>query len=196
MAGQIPSFLSGSKLEIRIGTAQIAYAQNLAFTDDMQVQPVGGIGSYSYHALEPTGYLGRGSMTLTHYSDRVRNALLAAGGGANDTMLPGNLKATGVNQTEADGNSMLRAEYFSPVRLLTSQSFDIVVYERGVDPAAGVPTNGDLLKNTILYTLRNCRLATYNIGFTPGSMVNETVSFMCTSISDHRAEELNKDGEI
>lgn len=188
MAGQLPSFLSSSQLQVRIGAAQIAYAQNLSFSDDMQVQPVGGIGGYSFHQLEPTGYLGRGSMTITHYSDAVLNALNSA----SQNNLPDNIKGSD-GSVEADGNSFLRSEYFNPVRLMISQSFDIDVYERGYDAGAErpAPTNG----GSIVYTLRNCRLTNYNIGFTPGSLVNENISFLCTSILDHRSEEINKDQE-
>ena len=191
--GLLPSFLSGARLSIRIGDAQIAYAQNLSFNDDMQVADVFGLGSHNAKALEPTGYIARGSMTITHYSDKVRNALVAAAGGGTTgtSVLPPDLQgSTPAPNKKHDGNSFLRGEYFNPARLLISQSFNIEVYERNQLPDGGVNNFG-----TITYILNNCRLANYNIGFSPGSLVQETVSFICTSITDTKSEDGDKEQE-
>ena len=187
MSGKIPSFSSGSKLAIRIGNANFAYAQNLSFTDDMAVQAVGGIGAFSYHALEPTGYIGRGSMTITHYSDKILKVLKEA----STKNVPDNLKNTNYNNPEADGNSFLRAEYFNPVRLLISTTFDIDVYERraqGTTPADYRIES--YLDGAFTYRMKDCRFTSYSIGFAPGSLVNESVTFICTSIIDRGSEEI------
>lgn len=175
---QVPSFLSGSRLTIRINQDVVAYAQNLTFSDDMRVMPVGGIGAYSFHTLEPTDYIGRGSMSITHYSSKVYDILKAQGAGAS---LPENLKSTAAS-TDGDGNSMLRDMFFNPINLITSVSFTIDVHERD--------RSEDSFNNLsrVIYRLKNCRLSTYSIGFSPGSMVSENVSFLCTSVEDTRSE--------
>lgn len=180
MAGQLPSFLNGSRLEIRIGSASFAYCQALSFSDDMTVQPVGGMGSFNYHALEPTDYAARGSIVITQYSDAVLSALK----GISPSLVPANVQGSAASGNGgADGNSLLKAEYFSPIRLLTSLSFDINVYER--NPSAA---NGSSFTGNIVYQMINARFGSYNMGFSPGSMVNESLSFVCTSIQDYRSE--------
>ena len=181
---QVPSFLSGSRLTIRINQDVVAYAQNLTFSDDMRVMPVGGIGAYSFHTLEPTDYIGRGSMSITHYSSKVYDILKAQGSGAS---LPENLQSTAASE-DGDGNSLLRDMFFNPINLITSVSFTIDVHERDrID-------NSNPFQNLsrVIYRLKNCRLSTYSIGFSPGSMVSENVSFLCTSVEDTR-NELEKD---
>lgn len=179
---QVPSFLSGSRLTIRINQDVVAYAQNLTFSDDMRVMPVGGIGAYSFHTLEPTDYIGRGSMSITHYSDKVLKVLKSQ----NDlSTLPDNLKNTST-PADGDGNSFLRQNFFNPINLITSLSFTIDVHER--DRTAGVTTGEFNNLSRVIYRLKNCRLSTYSIGFSPGSMVTENVSFLCTSVEDTRNE--------
>ena len=194
MAGFIPSFLSAAKCMIRIGDKTIAYAQNISISDDMSVIPVGMIGAYGMQALEPSNYIARGSMTITHYSDLVLGQLNAASDKKEDNM-PTNLKGKFIDGGPTDGNSLLSREHFSPVNLLLSRTFDLDFYEKspndiiatGADKGKVVFTEG-----VILYRLQNVRMTTYNIGFTPGSLVNETVGFMATGLLDSRAGEINK----
>jgi len=204
MSGRIPSFLSSSKLVIKIGQSTLAYATSLTFSDDMTNVPVGGIGSYNYHTNEPVGYLARGSMVITQYSDKVYNQLKAinnpAAGvtAANKAALPDNLRADKQNSEVRDGNSMLIQEYFSPVALLTQRTFDIEVYERDAngglqDLNGNGPINeatGQIQDNGVgaLYILKDCRMTSYNLSFTPGQLLSEAVSFLCLSVLDSQAE--------
>jgi hypothetical protein len=189
MANQIPSFLSGSKCIIKMGTRTVAFAQNISFSDDMSVVPVGQIGSNDYKSLEPTGYLARGSMTITHYSDHVVNAV--------NTLRP-NSAPTDLftNSPGSDGNSLMNQEGFSPAHMLLSRDFDIEVYERSLDDANGA-TPGNTLKvlktGALIYVIKGARFNNYNISFSPGSLVNESVSFLARGIYDSRAGEVNKD---
>jgi len=182
MAGQLPSFLSGSTLEIRIGSATFAYAQALSFSDDMTITPVGGIGSYNYHALEPTDYAARGSIVITAYSDKVLSALKTV----SSNLVPANVRdAKAQGNNGGDGNSLLKADYFSPVMLLTSLSFDIHVYGRKPVVAGTSVTNQT---GNIIYSMQNARFGSYGFGFTPGSLLSESLSFVCTAIVDYRSE--------
>lgn len=194
MAGFIPSFLNGSKVAIRIGTKVIAFAQNVSISDDMQVQPVGGIGSYSYQSLEPTGYMARGSLTLTHYSNLVLNAL-----NANSHNIPASLQtvaADAASNSAADGNSLLMAEFFSPARLLLSRSVDLDFYERQPSAIDTIQDFGfagaDGTGISPIYRLQNVRFTNYSIGFTPGSLVQESYQFLATGLLDSRAGEIEK----
>lgn len=192
MSGMLPSFLAGAALEIRMGSTVLAYAQNCAWTDDMTTAPVGGIGSYSQHALEPLAYIGRGSMTLTHYSTQVFNAIQA--GLSDKNWAPSNMDASAPlpatsqnNIAYRDGNSLLGDNFFNPVSMLVSRTFDINVYEKVPN---GRDANGKLTYATSnqIYTLVDCRMTNLSMTFTPGTLVNQVVSFLCRSVIDLSAE--------
>lgn len=185
MAGTVPSFFNASKAAIKIGDEFFAYMENFSFSDDMSVQPMRGIGTYNPQTLEPTNYIGRWSATISIYSEQVRVALgnIENAGAILPSNIKGNstdLNANGIGTTGV-GNSMLRGNLYNPVRLLTSLSFTISVFERETD-AAGVTTPA-----TEIYNLSDCRAATYAISFTPGQVVRETVTGLCTSIIDKRS---------
>lgn len=176
MSGLLPSFLSSAQLEIRIGATVLAYCQNLSFTDDMATVPVGGIGSYTMHALEPVGYMGRGSMTITHYSKAVLERI----GNAGANTVPANIK------TKDTDNSLLRSEFFNPIQLIISRTFDINVYERAV-------SNEQVVSGMrLVYQLQDCRMTNLSLTFTPGSLINQTVSFLCMGLADLTSEDVGK----
>jgi len=182
MAGMLPSFLSSAMLEIRTGDTVLAFAQNLSFTDDMTNVPIGGIGSYSYSALEPTDYNARGSMSITHYSSAVLDVLKTVPGA-----LPANVPVN--SATGRDGNSLLLGQYFNPIQLISSLTFDINIYERGISytgqPIVGAASNPP----GPIYTLKDCRLANLSLTFTPGTLIQQVASFMCLYVIDHTSED-------
>lgn len=180
MAGILPSFVSSSQLEIRIGETVLAYCQSLSWTDDMTTAAVGGIGSYSFHNLEPLAYIGRGSMVVTHYSKKIFDVLKNVPGA-----LPENVRDTAGNETR-DGNSLLVSEFFNPVNLLLSRTFDIKIYERSMDR---VGTELVSAPSRIIYTLKDCRMTNLSLTFAPATLLNQVVSFLCLSVIDHTAED-------
>lgn len=170
MAGRLPSFSSGSNLAIYIGNSLVAYGSNLSFVDDVSHAAVGGIGSYSYDALEPTQYAARGNFSLMRYSNLSRDAILSMPEAIRGAA-PARSNSVGSGR---DGNSLLAPESFNPTQLVGSQSFDIKVYERKNDGTVG----------DVIYTIRDCRLTGYSIGFAPGSLVSENISFICILVED------------
>lgn len=203
MSGLIPSFLNGSRCVIKIGGKEIAYTQNLSISDDMSLTPVGGIGAYNYQANEPTGYMIRGSMSITNYSDIALNANKTAlnavdGNGGALSFQGGNpVKAAQSDSVPSskgsDGNSLLDINFFSPAALILSASVDIEIYER---VATGVNANKGGYSTSVggtgspIYTISGVRLGNYSFNFSVGSLVTENVSFMGTSFIDHRAEKM------
>lgn len=172
MAGIVSSFVNGSQLEIQLGDRVLAYAQGLSFNEDMTVVPVGGIGSHSHHALEPTQYIASGSMIVTRYSDKI---LGADGKPIPDIQKPGVKAPKGVKR---DGNSLLISSQFSPHTLIYAPTVDIKVFSR----TSGSQDNKD---KELLYTLRDCRFTGYSFSFTPGSLMQEVVTFLCIEVEDH-----------
>lgn len=196
MSGRIPSFLSSSKLVIKIGDSTLAYATSLTFSDDMTNIPVGGIGSFNYHTNEPVGYLARGSLVITQYSDKVYNRIRTI----DKAHLPDNLQSQKQNSEVRDGNSLLIKEYFNPVDLMVQRTFDIEVYERNTAGIADLngtgplDSNGNVIENGVgaLYILKDCRMTSYNLSFTPGQLLGEAVSFLCLSVIDSQSETASK----
>lgn len=170
MAGLLPSFQSGSNLYIYIGNVLVAYGTNLQISRDMTNVGVGGIGSYSYDAIEPTAYAARGSFSVTRFSKLALDAVNAKTASPAATA-PGRSGAI----AGADGNSMLHPAQFNPINLLISKTFDIKVFER--NSVTGATGN-------LAYTAKDCRMNGYSIGFTPGSLVAENISFRCLRIVD------------
>jgi hypothetical protein len=173
MAGLLPSFQSGSNLYIYIGDILIAYGTNLNLSRDMTNVGVGGIGSYSYDAIEPTAYAARGSFSVTRYSSLAKDAITAK------TVAPaGTLPGRSASLPQTDGNSMLHPSQFNPINLIVSKTFDIKVFERNSQTGA---------TGNLIYTAKDCRMNGYSIGFTPGSLVTENISFRCLRIEDAQA---------
>lgn len=176
MAGLLPSFASGSNLALYIGNLRVAYGSNITFTDDVSHAAVGGIGSYSYDSLEPTQYLARGSFSIVRYSTEAVNAINAKTAGTQGRTAT---RSNGFTNPNTDGNSMLHPSQFNPTALLLSKTFDIKIFERN---------NSDNSQMSRIFTLQDCRLTGYSIGFTPGSLVSENLSFICILAKDHLAE--------
>jgi len=186
MAGQLPSFLSGSNVEIVIGGVTVAFARNFNYTRNMNRVSVQSIGSYSTQALEPTMFSASGSLTLTRYSSKVMSG--GSGGfnrttNANKRTLPEQLRRAPVADASGlrDGNSIIDAVSFNPRKTLISSTFDIAVYERGVDPATGEHTTAG---QNLLYTMKDCRLTSFSFSFAVGSLLEENTTFVCRTIID------------
>jgi len=176
MAGLLPSFQSGSNLQIYIGNVLVAYATSVSFSRDMSDTGIGGIGSYSYDAIEPLMYAARGTFSLTRYSNEAIAATKLAGGPA-DGLKPSRATESNLAASGVDGNSMLHPSQFNPTLLIVSKTFDIKVFER--NSVNG--TTGNLVQ-----TLKDCRLTGYSMGFTPGSVISENLSFRCLRIIDNQ----------
>jgi hypothetical protein len=185
MSGILPSFASGSNLVIRLGKFPLAYATNLTFTDDVASGAIGGIGSYSYDGIEPLQYAARGAMSITRYTREALNAIKQTGNGgtsqasrrANDKdryVTSKTLGNTIVDPNDGEGNSLLTSTSFNPFTMMVSRTFDIEVYER----------KSSTEYSRLVFVCKDCRLTSYSMSFTPGSLVAEQVGFIATRIED------------
>ena len=178
MAGKLSSFMSGAQLVIRIGSVQLAYCQGISFSDNMTNVPVGGIGSYSFHAIEPVQYIGQGSLVITRYSTKLFDAAKKLSS-ANDKALPANLQGSGQSPNR-DGNSLLDGVQFNPSVLLLSATVDIDVYSRADDQKTA---------SVLVYKLEDCRFTNYAFSFTPGTIVQENLTFICRGVIDQTIQQ-------
>lgn len=187
MANQLPSFLSGAQLIIKLGNRNIAYAQALSFSHNVNLMPVGGIGSYGYHAIEPGQYSAQGSLVITRYSrELVENKKKVA-----KSYVPNPTKEDPTEKVAGKvvhgSNTLLLSRHFNPAMLLLSQTFDIAVYiRRHADGAASVVARERArLTGPLMYTIKGCRCTSYSTGLNPGSLMTETMSFVAMQVVDH-----------
>lgn len=186
MANLIPSFANGSALKIVVDGVTIAYATNLSFSDDVTHAGVGGVGSYSYDALEPVQYAARGGFSVTHYSKAAMTAVKAgntAGLTASTTSQAPARSGDKDSLNGGDGNSFLVANSFNPINLLTSRTFDIQVFQGAADATTGVRSPA---KDSLVFTCKDCRLTSYGLSFTPGTLVAEQIGFICIKVIDEQ----------
>lgn len=199
MAGLQSKFLNGAELEIQIvdpdyGTFTLAYAQAVSFSHNMRNAPIGGIGSYGQHTLEPLQYSAQGSLVITRYSEAAKTK-------ATNAHLPANLRGS-TNSKWASGNGLLHRSHFNPVRLLISKTFDIVVHTHTVAiptfkedgntskevKEADAKAIADAVKKyneSRVYELYDCRMTNFSFNLTTGALLNETVSFVCRGVKDY-----------
>ena len=179
MANKLASFMSGAQLVIYIGGKKVAFAQGLSFQESMDNVPVGGVGSFSYHAIEPLRYSASGSLSITRWSSKLTDFIKSAFGAVGSTPSP----ISGANKIGArDGNSLLDGVQFNPVKLLSSATFDIVVYSKVKDASGALLPVANL---KAAYKLENCRLSGYSFGFSPATLLQEGVTFICTRVVDY-----------
>jgi hypothetical protein len=177
MAGQIPSFLTGANLVIRIGDIRVAFAQSLSFQRNVAHTAVMGVGAYDVLALEPTSFAASGSMQILRWTDDM----LEKRKNDRDT-LPENMAST-ASKPDLVGNSIVSDTAFNPQKLLLSTTFDIEVYEKKADEAQ--------VEGTLLFVLKDCRIQNYNFNFVPGELLVENVSFLCRRIEDRIAKAID-----
>jgi hypothetical protein len=153
----------------------MAYGSNLSFSDDVTTAPIGGIGGYSFDALEPMQYIARGNFSLMRYGKDAHGRITSL----DNSLVPS--RASGADSVPYEGNSMLLPSQFNPVQLLLSSTFDIDVFERQGTSAAAE------LKHA--FKIQNCRMTTYALAFNPGSLVAENIGFMCIRVRDKIVDE-------
>ena len=187
MASKLASFMSGAQLVIYIGGVKAAFAQGISFQESMDNVPVGGIGSFSYHAIEPLRYSASGSITITRWSKKLADSIKASAAKDTPTPQPGvprPIQNAGALDNR-DGNSLLDGVAFNPVKLLASSTFDIHVYSKLPDATGSTEQFSQM---DPVYTLKDCRMSGYSFGFNPASLLQEGVTFICTSVSDEQAQ--------
>lgn len=180
MAGKIAPFMDGSQLLIMVDGRKVAFCESISFNDNMQVQTTFGIGSYGPHTVEPLSYSASGSMRILRYTTE---AIDGSGQTADKLNIPSASSRTANvgSGRGADGNSMLWANSFSPLRMLLETTFDIQVWSR-------IPQADGSEKKVLSYILNDCLVQSIGIGFSPGALVSENVSFTCLKITDQRAQ--------
>ena len=124
MADKRAGFVTGANAKIKIGTQTIAYATNVGYDISVQTIPIEGIGRYEVWSNEPVSFMCSGSLAIIRYTKRASNSSI------NNVAANGN----SLDQITGANNSHL-GQHLSPGALLASETFDLVIYEKGKDDA-------------------------------------------------------------
>lgn len=184
MAGQLPSFLSGSNVIIRIGEYNLAYCQDLRFSRSVGHVPVRGIGSYGTLALEPVDFAVNGSLVITRWT--------GIGNATDTTTAPDGIAGMANESLKQRGNSLFTRSTFNPATMILSATFDIYVYPKGIPvltAEGAINTQAHTVStesnSNYLYQIKDCRLTNYSFSFFPGQLLNENATFVGRTVIDN-----------
>ena len=137
MANQLPKFLSGAQLVIKLrnvlgqnGNTQdmvLAYATNLSFQQNMATTGVQVIGAFANQSIEPLGYTASGALSVVNYVDTGKNTNLHPAESAQQVKTKSSLITEAQINAPGSSNSMLHRTQFMPRQMLFAKTFDIDV---------------------------------------------------------------------
>jgi hypothetical protein len=119
MAGIKPGFVTGANAKIQIGTKTLAYATNVSYDVNVITVPIEGIGRYEVWSNEPVAFQVNGSLSIVRYTKRGADAEipLASPNGNSLDQIP-------------TGETTTLAGHLSPGDILTSETFDMTLYDK------------------------------------------------------------------
>jgi hypothetical protein len=125
MAQMKPGFITGANAKIKMFGKTIAYCADVAYNITVQTIPIESMGKYEVHSNEPVAYSVDGSFSIIRYTKRASSG---TEGGKIADVASG--KGNDPSQIEA-GSSGKASEHLNPAKLLTSQTFDLEIHEKG-----------------------------------------------------------------
>lgn len=167
MAGIKPALITGSNAKIQIDGKTIAYATDIQYSVDTAVIPVEVMGRYEVVTNEPIATSVAGSFTVVRYSSAVK-----------DSGLP-NASATGNGVGNLAGN-MKNA--FNPGQMLSTQTVDIIIYQKKKESATAAGDVQEVLKIT------DCRLTRLSGSINKRGILTEGYSFVGVLFDDDSFE--------
>lgn len=161
MAGVKPGLITGSNAKIQIGGKTIAYATDIQYSVDTAVIPVEVMGRYEVLTNEPIATSVAGSFTVVRYSSLAKDLSGAAATGNG----VGNL-----------GQGMANA--FNPGQMLSTQTVDIVIFQKTKESAAAAADVQEIVRIT------DCRLTRLSGSINKRGILTEGYSFVGVLFDD------------
>lgn len=217
MSSQLPFFMSGPRLVIKMDGQILAFAVGLDISVSRNVQTIYQFGQVGPVANQATLYNGvTGSMQIIKLADvQARQAKSAGPAKANyqgnekpngsiglPTTADGNVTAgstqnvsAGIQSTTNLDNSALNytsnmQRQLDPAQVLLSSTFDIEVWQSY--PNTVTITNNKPVANGYKtlkhFTIANCRLNSRGTSISPGSLTSESVGFVGTLLVSERRD--------
>jgi hypothetical protein len=118
MANQVPTFITGANAKISVDGVTFAYASDVSYQVVVDTIPIETMGRYEAVTNEPVNYTVTGDLSVVRYTSLANNTAETASSKGNGL---GNVTGTsGENQSYQ----------FDPGNMLTSSSWDLVVYQK------------------------------------------------------------------
>ncbi len=169
MASKIPSFVTGATAKIKAGGLTFAYAQDVSYRVNVDTIPIETMGRYETVSNEPVNYSVAGELSIVRYTAIAKN-----------NNMPG---------TNAGGNGLGKANWvtggngadmFNPGTLITSQTFDLAVFQK---TAAGVDGAISPAVNTVI-VITDCRFNNKSAGLNKRGILVDRLAFVGILASD------------
>jgi hypothetical protein len=159
-----PGMVTGANAVIKIGNTTMAYSYDVNYTIDIPHLPIEVMNKYENITNEPVGYYISGSFTILRYTIAAKNANLTE----QDSNSP--------QKWTTGDNKMPLQNQLNPGKILSSQTVDIVLYQRYYDGSQ--ETSVEFLK------LKNCRLTNRSASVNKNSHMTERFDFVGELASD------------
>lgn len=118
MANQVPTFITGANAKITVDGVTFAYASDVSYQVVVDTIPIETMGRYEAVTNEPVNYTVTGDLSVVRYTSL-----------ANNTAETSSSKGNGLgNVTGTSGET--QSFQFDPGNMLTSSSWDLVVYQK------------------------------------------------------------------
>lgn len=163
MASKVPSFVTGATAKIKAGGLTFAYAQDVAYRVNVDTIPIETMGRYEAVSNEPVNYTVAGELSIVRYTAIAKN-----------NNMPG---------TNAGGNGLGRANWvtggngsdqFNPGNLITSQTFDLAVFQK---TANGVNGAVDASIGQVI-NITDCRFNNKSAGLNKRGILVDRLTFV------------------
>lgn len=184
MANQVPTFITGANAKITVDGVTFAYASDVSYQVVVDTIPIETMGRYEAVTNEPVNYTVTGDLSVVRYTSL-----------ANKTAETGSSKGNGLgNVTGTSGET--QSFQFDPGNMLTSSSWDLVVYQKyatgagltgtsaiasGVADAAAIATGVSQLG---VIKIADCRFNRKSAGISKRGILVDRLSFVGILASD------------
>ena len=168
MSGMIPSFVTGANSKVCIGPNTVAYAQDTSYNVTVSTIPIETMGRYEVVSNEPIAYFVDGTLSIIRYTKGSQTLLSTAQKALDKTNPAGN----GVGTIPT--GTVTAADMFDPANLPASQTFDLVIYRKGQNPA----------NPEMFITIHDCRFTRKGAALTKRGIWVEQFAFNAILLDD------------
>jgi hypothetical protein len=184
VANQVPTFITGANAKITVDGITFAYASEVSYQVVVDTIPIETMGRYEAVTNEPVNYSVSGELSVVRYTSL-----------ANKTADTGSSKGNGLgNVTGTSGEN--QSFQFDPGNMLTSSSWDLVVYQKyatgagltGTSLIAGGTTDAGAIATGVsqlgVIKVADCRFNRKAAGINKRGILVDRLSFVGILASD------------
>jgi hypothetical protein len=184
MANQVPTFITGANAKITVDGVTFAYASDVSYQVVVDTIPIETMGRYEAVTNEPVNYTVTGDLSVVRYTSL-----------ANNTAHTASSKGNGLgNVTGVSGET--QSFQMDPGNMLTSSSWDLVVYQKyataagltGTSAIAGGTADAAAIATGVsqlgVIKITDCRFNRKTAGINKRGILVDRLSFVGILASD------------